>query len=428
MTATSSQSQRSAAATVQRMHARMAEATGQAMPARLWDGTELGPAEASYRIVLNHPWSLRAMVTPPSDLGVGRAYIFGDIDVEGDIVEAMASGQRMAGAASLSWSDRARLARALLALPRPPRRDDTRSAKLQGRMHSKARDRAAIAFHYDLPQAFYRSFLDRNLVYSCAYFGHTTEDVDTAQARKLDLVCRKLRLQPGMRLLDIGGGYGSLLVHAARHYGVTGVVPTLSQTQVEAGNEWIAAEGLSDRVEVRLQDYRDLDERFDAIASVGMVEHVGPANLPEYYATAQRLLADGGMFLSHGIVTGDADWVRRGNERTFVSAYVFPDGGLVPAWHTAREMERGGFELLDLHQLRPHYALTLRRWIARLEANRQQAVDAASEIDYRIWRAYMAGSAHSFESRALGVVQLLGGKDATPPLGRDWMLPGSTLD
>ncbi|MGH3666304.1 MAG: class I SAM-dependent methyltransferase, partial [Egibacteraceae bacterium] len=312
-------------------------------------------------------------------------------------------------------------------LPRPPRSSHARRARLHGQMHSRDRDRAAIAFHYDLPQAFYETFLDPNLVYSCAYFADPDEDLATAQTRKLDLICHKLRLQPGMRLLDIGCGWGSLLLHAADNYGVAGVGATLSRTQAEAARTRLRDAGLADRVEVRLQDYRDLGEQFDAIASVGMVEHVGPARLAEYTQTVHRLLAPGGLFCNHGIVTGDADQVRTGRERTFVSAYVFPDGGLVPVWRAVQEIQRAGFEILDVEQLRPHYALTLRRWVDNLEANHDAAVATTSEADYRIWRAYMAGSAFSFSDRSLGVVQVLGRKPGDgapdPPLGRAWMLP-----
>lgn len=393
------------------------------MPLRLWDGRTLGPADTAFRIVLRHPWSLRRLLLPPSDLSAGEAYVEGAVDLEGDAVAAMALGERLGR--RMRGSDRRRLLQHALRLPTPPRTRHMHRARLHGRIHSKQRDREAIAFHYDLPQAFYETFLDEHLVYSCAYFAADDEDLTSAQARKLDLICRKLRLRPGQSLLDIGCGWGSLLAHAARHYGVHGVGVTLSRTQAEVARQRLAAGGLADRVEVRLADYRDLHERFDAVASVGMVEHVGPDNLDRYTATVSRLLVDGGMFCNHGIVTGEAARVRRGQERTFVSAYVFPDGGLVPAWRSVQAVERGGFEILDVEQLRPHYGLTLRRWLANLEAHHDAAVAAASEADYRIWRAYMAGSAHSFESGSLGVVQVLGRKPgaATPlPLGRRWLL------
>ncbi len=403
------------------VHAEIAEATGVVLPVRLWDGTGLGEKDAGYTIVVRFPWSLRAMLLPPGDLSAGEAYVEGAIDIEGDVIAAMAAGAGLT--AAMTPAARLRLVAHLLRLPRPPRRAHRHRAHLRGRRHSRARDRAAIAYHYDLPQSFYEQFLDRRLVYSCAYYRDANEPLEDAQRRKLDVICRKLRLRPGQRLLDIGCGWGSLLAHAADRYGVRGVGVTLSATQAEAGRQRIAAAGLADRVRILQTDYRELDGRFDAVASVGMFEHVGPDHLGSYFAVAHRLTADGGLFLNHGIVTGDAAHVRTGAERTFVSSYVFPDGGLVPAWRAVRHLEAAGFELLDVEQLRPHYALTLRAWLARLEQHRGAALEAAGEARYRAWRAYTAASAVSFSSGALGVVQLLGSKGHPAPLGRDWMTP-----
>lgn len=417
-----------AAAVVRSLHAELQQSTGIALPLRLWDGSELGDGSAGFRIVLHHPWSLRGLLRPPTDLSAGETYVEGDVDVEGDMIAALETGETV-GRLLASPLDKLRVARQLLRLPRPPRRPHTRRARLRGKRHSQERDRAAIAFHYDLPQDFYRTFLDDHLVYSCAYFLHADESLETAQERKLDVICRKLRLQPEQRLLDIGCGWGSLLLHAARHYGVRGVGVTLSRTQAEAGRERIAAAGLADRVEIRLADYRELHERFDAVASVGMFEHVGPDHLPEYFSAAYRLTRPGGLFCNHGIVTGDARRVNTGEGRSFVSTYVFPDGGLVPAWRAVREMQAAGFELLDVEQLRPSYALTLRHWVRRLEAGHEAAVAAASETDYRVWRAYMAGSSVAFAAGRIGVVQLLGVRAVDGrhdvPFGRRWMLPAS---
>lgn len=409
---------------VERLHRTVAASTGVELPVRLWDGSELGDADAGFRLVLHHPWSLRSMLWPASDLAAGEAYVEGDIDIEGDPVAAMATGAHIADQA-LSGAERLRLVRHVLALPRPPRRAHERRARLRGRRHSTARDREAIAFHYDLAHDFYASFLDRELVYSCAYFLDPDEDLATAQRRKLDVICRKLRLRPGQRLLDIGGGFGGLVIHAARHYGVDALAVTLSTTQAEAGRERVAAAGLSDRVEIRLADYRELESTFDAVASVGMVEHVGPGHLPEYFTTVRRLTAPGGLFCNHGIVIGHADRVRRDRGKDFTHTYVFPDGGLVPAWRMVEQGQRAGFGLLDVEQLRPHYALTLRRWVDRLERHHDRAVAAASEADYRIWRAYMAGAAAGFDSGDLGIVQVLLARPPLPdlPLGRSWMLP-----
>jgi cyclopropane-fatty-acyl-phospholipid synthase len=407
---------------VRRIHAELERRAGVSIPVRLWDGTELGDQAAGFRVVLEHPWSLRAL-RPPFDLTTGEAYVERAIDLEGDPIAAMAIGEHIA----LGTIDLLPFLGWLRALPPPPRQRHARRANLRGRLHSKARDAQAIAFHYDLPQAFYEQFLDANLVYSCAYFAEPDEPLERAQERKLDLVCRKLRLRPGMRVLDIGCGWGSLLAHAAKRYGVHGVGVTLSRTQAEAGRERLAREQLADQVDIRLQDYRDLDERFDAIASIGMAEHVGPDHLGEYVTAVWKLLVKGGLFLNHCIVFKDADRVRSERQRTFMDAYVFPDGGLVPAWRMVREVERAGFEILDVEQLRPHYALTLRSWLRNLEAHHDQAIAAAGEADYRIWRAYMAGAAYNFESRRLGVTQVLGQKPGSPesnlPLGRSWMLP-----
>jgi len=416
-------SRQAAAETVARLHRMFAARSGVELPLVLWDGRTIGPTDASYRLVLRHPWSLRSLLLPPSDLKAGEAYVLGHVDIEGDLFVAL-EALRRATRARLTLGERVAIVRQLLSLPRPPGRPTDRRARLRGRKHSQARDRAAIAFHYDLANDFYRSFLDEGLVYSCAYFADPDEPLEAAQERKLDLVCRKLRVDADTRLLDIGCGWGSLLIHAARRYGARGVGVTLSRTQAEIARERIAGAGLTDRVEVRLQDYRELEGRFDAVASIGMVEHVGPEDLATYFASVHRLLADGGRFLNHGITTGDrTDRVRRGGTRDFIGAYVFPDGGLVPAWRMTQEMERGGFEVIDLEQLRPHYALTLRSWVARLEANREAALAASSERDVRIWRLYMAASAVNFEAGGLGVIQLLGSKGARLPLGRSWMLP-----
>ena len=369
------------------------------------------------------------MLWPPSDVAAGEAYINGAIDIEGDVVEAIAAGAQLGALTESPWWRKAALVRAILAMPKPPAefRSDAGRARLPGRMHSRERDRAAIAFHYDLPTEFYATFLDPELVYSCAYFDEPMGDLELAQRRKVDLVCRKLQLQPGQRLLDVGCGFGSLLRHAARHYGITGVGVTLSQTQAETARERIAAAGLSDRVEVRLMDYRDVDEQFDAVASIGMIEHVGPEQLDTWMATVRGVLRPGGLMLCHGITLGDAEHLRMGDESTFVTSYVFPDGGLVPAWRAVRHLQQGGFRLLDVEQLRPHYAWTLRKWIERLEAGRERAIAVGGERAYRTWRTYMAGSAYSFETYSLEVVQMLGrapGEGGPEvPVGRHWMEP-----
>jgi cyclopropane-fatty-acyl-phospholipid synthase len=422
---TSTRSEDDAKSAVMSLHDRIKRLADVDLPLQLWDGTQLGPSDAGFRFVLTDRRSLRAAFWPPSDLSAGEAYLQGWIDIAGDPIAAMAVGERLFAGVPRSWRARIPLITGVLRLPAPPGRQTQRRARLSGRMHSEERDRRAIAFHYDLPHSFYESFLDPRLVYSCAYFAPDDDDLERAQRRKLDLVCRKLRLKPGQRLLDIGCGWGSLLLYAAECYGVDATGVTLSRTQAEAGERMIAERGLGDRVRILLRDYRHVEGRFDAVASIGMAEHVGPDNLVSYGTVTRRLLAPGGLFLCHSIVTGDAAHVRHGDEKTFVSAYVFPDGGLVPDWRLVRSLREAGFELIDVEQLRPHYALTLRHWITNLEANHERAVEVAGEQAYRTWRAYMAASSHSFATGSLAVIQALvraPGGDEPLPRGREWML------
>ncbi len=406
-----------------RLRRRLAEA-GLEMPVRLWDGTELGPTERDYRVVLRRPWSLRSALLPPNDLTAGEAYLYDDIEVEGSMVAALrdvAAGRGQLSGLGL----RALLLADLLRLPPPPKRGALARAGLRGRLHSRDRDRVAVRFHYDVGNDFYRLFLDRQLVYSCAYFAEGDDDLDRAQTRKLELICRKLRLRPDERLLDIGCGWGALVIHAARHHGVRAIGVTLSEEQAALGKERAHEHGVSDRVEIRVADYREVRGSFDAVASVGMVEHVGADQLANYFTTCYRLTAPGGRFLNHGITTGRRDVVRDMSkvQGSFIAAYVFPDGALVPAYTAVRHLQQTGFDLHDLEQLRPHYARTLQHWTRRLEANAEEAHRLVGDRTYRVWRAYMAGSAIGFESGDLGVVQILGSRGAQLPLGRAWMLP-----
>lgn len=293
-----------------------------------------------------------------------------------------------------------------------------------GRLHSKERDRQAIHYHYDLPAEFYSLWLDPRMVYSCAYFKNPDENLDSAQVRKLDYICRKLRLRPGERLLDIGCGWGALIIHAASHYGVECVGITLSVSQAEVARERLRRVGLSGRCRVEVSDYRDIDHdlQYDKIVSVGMFEHVGEALLPEYFHIAWNLLRPGGVFLNHAIAYS-ATYRRRGP--SFTDRYVFPDGELLPISTSLREAELNGFELRDVESLREHYALTLHHWIQRLEAHREEARRITDDITYRIWRLYMAGSAHGFRSGRLNVYQALfakplHGHSGLPLMRADW--------
>ena len=389
---------------------------------RFWDDSVDEPAEEPrFTIVLESPGALRRMLLPPNEMAITESYIFGDLEVEGNLEAAADLGDI---AASRLRSPRAlfRLVRHLLALPRDPRsmdrRDTPAMSQLAGKRHSTRRDRDAVRFHYNVGNAFYSLWLDARMVYSCAYFAHESYDLERAQESKLDLICRKLRLKPGERLLDIGCGWGGLIMHAAKRYGVFALGITLSESQAELARERIAAAGLSDRVSVELRDYRRLgaEPQFDKISSVGMVEHVGLARLDEYFASAHRALRPGGLFLNHGIVSIDASRPQSRTSRVaarlwhrgeFIDRYVFPDGELVPSAAVIASAERSGFELRDVESLREHYVRTLRHWVARLESRHDEAVALVGEPTYRVWRLYMSASAYAFRTGRIGIIQSL---------------------
>ena len=372
---------------------------------RLWDGSEHGPDHAGATLVLQHPGAMRALVLPPTELTAGEAYIYDDIDIEGDIFHTLAFAAGLAGISPMSATARTTMA-AALRLPRTLRRRDHRRPVVRGRLHTPGRDRRVVSYHYDTGNDFFAAFLGTTMVYSCAYFLSPEEDLDTAQTRKLDLVARKLDLSPGATLLDVGCGWGSMVIHAARHYGVRATGITLSESQAELARERAEQAGVSDRVEILVRDYREMRGSFDAISSIGMVEHVGRSQLDEYFGALRRLLAPGGLILNHGIVDRH-DTSPRERRRGFVGTYVFPDGDLLPFATVLEAGEAAGFEMRDVEALRMNYALTLRRWVAALEANRADATAASSERTYRIWRLYMAGSAVAFEQGAIGVHQTL---------------------
>jgi cyclopropane-fatty-acyl-phospholipid synthase len=389
---------------------------------RTWTGEELGPDDAPATIVLKHPGSLRAMLLPPRDITAGEAYVFGDVDLEGDIISILEFGARL-GETGRSPLASLRLLRLLRRLPDDSEKAETERPRFTGRLHSRRRDKAAVSSHYDTGNDFFEQFLDPLMVYSCADFLSPTEALEVAQRRKLDLICRKLRLAPGMRLLDVGCGWGALVIHAAREYGATAIGITLSAEQAVEARHRAEQAGVADRVEIREQDYREIHGEFDAIASIGMVEHVGRKELTKYFRALRRALAPGGQLLNHGIVTRDRK-VRR-KTPTFINTYVFPDGELIPMDIVAGAAEEAGFEVRDVESLRASYALTLRHWVANLERNREAAVAAASEEVYRIWRVYMAGSAVAFERAAISVYQLLLSDPERPwTFGRKELLAG----
>jgi cyclopropane-fatty-acyl-phospholipid synthase len=362
------------------------------------------------------------MLLPPTDLSAGEAYVFDDVDFQGDLEAILGFGARL-GEARKSLLSKMHLLRLLRQLPEDVRRDPAERPRFAGLLHSKRRDKTAVSHHYDTGNGFFAQFLDPHLVYSCAHFLDPEEPLEVAQRRKLDMVCRKLKLGPGMRLLDVGCGWGALVVHAAQHYGVTATGITLSEQQATEARRRAERAGVADRVTIEERDYRDVKGTYDAIASIGMVEHVGRKELSRYFKTLRAVLAPGGQILNHGIVTRDRN-IRR-TTPTFVNTYVFPDGELSTVDSVAGAAEENGMELRDIESLRVSYALTLRNWVANLETNRDAAVDIAGEETYRIWRLYMAGSVVAFERAAISVYQLLLADPARPwTFGRSGLLAG----
>jgi cyclopropane-fatty-acyl-phospholipid synthase len=382
----------------------LGERLGRDVAVRLWDGTTVAAPDARFTIVIAAPFALRAALAPPLDLSPGRAFVEGWFDIEGDIEAGIDALERSAD--RLSKLSLARILAKLTRLPAPPKAESDK-LRLAGRRHTKARDAAAIGFHYDQPVAFYRTFLGDDLVYSCGYWDEAVTTLDEAQAAKLDYVLDKLRLREGQTLLDIGCGWGSLVIRAAQR-GAHALGITLSRRQHEEAQRRIAAAGVEDRARVELRDYRDLGEtQFDAVASIGMVEHVGREKLAEYFEVAYRALRAGGLFLNHGIVSQSRDgkgW-RAGGD--FIGRYVFPDGDLVSLDTTLRRAEAAGFEMRDIENLREHYARTLRAWSANMRARLEAVVDATDARTERIWRLYMAGSARNFAIARMGLAQTL---------------------
>jgi cyclopropane-fatty-acyl-phospholipid synthase len=385
---------------------------------RLWDGETLpaGTGVASpFKLVLTHPGSLRRMFSPPGELTLAEAYLGGDFDIEGDIFAAMGLAGHFESFSPRDWLDLARSVRSLPTTDPPEKYQLGRQrARLKGVRHSRARDRAAIAYHYNVGNDFYALFLGRWMAYSCGYFTTHETDLDSAQATKFEHICRKLRLNSGDRLLDIGCGWGGLLVYAAENYGVQARGITLSQPQVEYAQAWVQRARLTDQVRVELRDYRDLDEKeqFDKIVSVGMFEHVGRSKLPEYFKSAWRALKPGGLFLNHGIAAQGRrapGWIERTvfQSGEFTQRYVFPDGELVPISDALAFAEKAGFEVRDVESLREHYALTLRHWVQNLEEHHDRAVQIKDERTYRTWRMYLAASAYGFEAGQINVFQAL---------------------
>jgi len=374
---------------------------------RLWDGSYArGGADAPATLSFRRPAPLRDLVLRGDLVRLGEAYVLGAVEVDGPMDVAFDIADFLERR-RLSRTERLRLMAIALRLPRATSRAPLKETQADGAAH--ANGTASIAHHYDVSNDFYRLWLGPEMVYSCAYFRDTAQPLVEAQRDKLDYICRKLRLEPGQRLLDIGCGWGALALWAARNYGVEVHGITLSEQQFDYASDRVAREGFAGRVCIELRDYRDLPQaaRYDRIVSVGMFEHIGVKNFPVYFGAVKRMLAPGGLFLNHGI-TNDSGWVNCASQR-FINRYVFPDGELTRVSAVQAAMEQTGFEILDVESLRPHYAMTLRCWLRALEAGRDHADAIAGMIVRRIWRLYMAGSAHYFSVGGLGVYQILAG-------------------
>lgn len=396
----------------------------------LWDGSHLGPpappAPATLR--LHSPDALARVLWRPDELGLARAFVAGDLDIDGDIFEALAAMLPTVRGMHLGWRDAPAVLRSAhrLGLLRRPPAAPPEEARLSGGRHSIRRDAAAIGHHYDVGNDFYRLVLGPSMTYSCARFVDGREDLTAAQDAKHELICRKLGLgdRPGMRLLDVGCGWGSMAIHAARHHGASVVGITISRPQADLARKRAAEAGVTERVDIRLQDYRQLDEeRFDAISSIGMSEHVGARRLDEYYGLLRVALVPHGRLLNHAISSVGGSLLGR---RSFIGRYVFPDGELIDVGQSVLAMERAGFEVRDVESLREHYSRTLRAWVANLDAAWDRAVELVGARRARVWRLYMAGSAVGFAADRINVHQVLGvlpaadGSSGLPPTRRSW--------
>ncbi|MFC7265421.1 class I SAM-dependent methyltransferase [Streptomyces lutosisoli] len=411
---------------------------GAPLPVRIraWDGSVAGPPDAPALVVRNRK-AVRRLLWKPGELGLARAWVAGDLGVEGDLYTALdlvsgllwERGEDARGVAEALRDPEVRAAvRGLVKMagsplpPAPPREEVRRRRHL----HTKRSDKRAISHHYDVGNDFYEIVLGPSMIYSCAYWdeGGTLED---AQRDKLELIAGKLDLKPGQRLLDVGCGWGSMAIHAAREHGASVVGVTLSQEQAAYARKRVADEGLTDKVEIRVQDYRDVaDGPYDAISSIGMAEHVGAERYLEYAEVLYQLLKPGGRLLNHQIARRPQRDESAYSVDEFIDAYVFPDGELAPIGTTVMQLERAGFEVRDVESIREHYALTLRRWVTNLEAQWPRAVKLSSPGRARVWRLYMAASALAFERNRIGVNQVLAVRTPEAPGGSGMPLRART--
>ncbi|HEU4683896.1 MAG TPA: cyclopropane-fatty-acyl-phospholipid synthase family protein [Nitrospira sp.] len=396
---------------------------------RFWDGSVWRLREdrrPEAMLVLRHEDSLSRLLRFPIQLSAGEAYIYDDIDIVGPIETVLPIADRLIArrwsamelirCLAFTWRQRR--------LRRVP--EETRALFLQGRPHEKRRDKDAVRFHYDVPVEFYRLWLDNRLIYSCGYFRSEQDGLEDAQSQKLEYLCRKLRLKPGDRVLDIGCGWGGFAIYASQAHGAIVHGITLSRRQAEVANQTIAARGLSQRCRIEVRDFRDVqgESLYDTIVSIGMIEHVGRTQLGPYYERALRLLAPGGVFLNQGIGTRDGE-PKLG---PFANRYVFPDAELPPIDEVVSAAERSGFDVRDVESLREHYALTLNAWRQRLEERRTEAVRIVGDVTYRVWRLYLAMAAHYFRRGKLGLYHTLcakpiDGRTGLPLTREDWYRP-----
>jgi cyclopropane-fatty-acyl-phospholipid synthase len=398
---------------------------------RAFDGSRAGAQGSDVRITVKTPTAVKYLAQAPGAMGLARAYVSGQLDLDGDMYTAlarMASAQRM----DLSVGERLALLRQLggprMLLPRippPPQEVRIRRRSLAGRRHSKGRDASAISHHYDVSNTFYEWVLGPSMAYTCACYPSEDASLEEAQWFKHDLVARKLALQPGMRLLDVGCGWGGMVRHAAREYGVKALGVTLSEQQALWGQKAIEEQGLSDLAEVRHLDYRDVAETgFDAVSSIGLTEHIGKAQLPGYFAFLYGKLKPEGRLLNHCITRTDNTEPARRTDG-FIYRYVFPDGELEAPGHLVSLMHDAGFEVRHEENLREHYAKTLAGWCANLDEHWDEAVAEVGEGTARVWRLYMAGSRLGFERNQIQLHQVLGvrlsanGRSGMP-LRPDW--------
>ena len=355
------------------------------------------------------------MLGAPNEVGLARAYVSGDIDIDGDVLAGLealegvsdpSSGPRVdADAHTKAAFVKAALRLGIIGLPPKPPREEAKPA--HGHRHDKRRDAAAISHHYDVGNDFYRLVLGESMTYSCAYWARPADDLDAAQYAKCDLVARKLGLTAGMRVLDVGCGWGTFALHAARNYGVRVVGVTLSREQADYAGKRMADAGVGESVQIRVQDYRDIDDGpYDSISSIGMAEHVGAAMLPGYAARLFALLRPQGRLVNHAISRRPGRPVAY-SKHSFIDRYAFPDGEIEPMATMIEALEGAGFEVRDVESLREHYVRTLRACVSNLEANWDEAVACSSAGRARVWRLYMAGSALGFAANRLGVNQVL---------------------